>query len=155
MPGLRVRLSREPDDRIALQSPYDRAFVDGLKQAIPYAGRVWESERKLWVIWLLYETDLLTYLRNVGAQVQDDRTGAHTPVAVPAMPEDLRQAFDTLHLAYTAPLGAAEAVYRFWSKHTHPDLGGDVTLFHAVNDAIQTIRHYLDPQEVSGDELPF
>ena len=137
------------------RSPQKGTLVDGLKQAIPYSARAWESDRKLWVIWPLYATELETYLRQVGAQVQDDRTGAQAPVAVPPMPEDLRRAFATLHLASTAPLGAAEAVYRFWSKHTHPDLGGDVTVFHGVNDAIQVIRHYLDPKDTPDDDLPF
>lgn len=156
MAGLRVRLITEDDDRLALQSPFDRLFVDGLKHAIPYSGRAWDSERKVWLIVLLYESDLLDYLRQVGAQVQDDRRGPQTVTVVPAMPEDLRQAFETLHLASTAPLGAAEAVYRFWTKHMHPDHGGDVTLFHAVNDAIAIIRHYLDPKEDPDDtELPF
>ena len=157
MAVLRVRLSSEADDRIALQSPYDRAFVDGLKQAIPYAGRVWESDRKIWVIWPLYQQDLLDYLRQVGAQVQDDRQTAHMPASVPAMPEDLKQGFDTLHLAYTAPLGLAEMAYKFWSRYVHPDMGGDVAQFHAVNDAITTIRHYLSTKEDTDvdDQLPF
>jgi hypothetical protein len=156
MAQLRVRLSSEPEDRIALQSPYDRAFVDGLKAAIPYAARAWESDRKIWVIWPLYQQELLAYLRDVGAQVQDDRETAHTPTQVPAMPEDLAQAFATLHLAPTAPLGAADAVFKFWARHCHPDVGGDPELFRAANDAIQIIRRYLDPQEQpDDDEIPF
>lgn len=157
MTALRVRLSTEPEDRIALQSPYDRAFVDGLKAAIPYAARAWDSERKVWIVWPLYQQDLLDYLRSVSAQVQDDRTTAPTltPTQIPAMPEDLAQAFATLHLAPTAPLGAAEAVFKFWSRHCHPDVGGDTALFLAANDAIQVIRRYLDPQEDPDDDLPF
>jgi hypothetical protein len=156
MAALRVRLSTEPEDRIALQSPYDRAFVDGLKSAIPYAARAWESDRKIWVIWPLYQQDLLDYLRSVGAQVQDDRETRHTSTPVPAMPEDLAQAFATLHLAPTAPLGGAEAMFKFWARHCHPDVGGDPALFRAANDAIQTIRRYLDPQEIpDDDDIPF
>ena len=102
-----------------------RAFVDGLKAAIPYAARAWESDRKIWVIWPLYQQDLLDYLRAVGAQVQDDRETAHAPTPMPAMPEDLAQAFATLHLAPTAPLGGAEAMFKFWARHCHPDVGGD------------------------------
>jgi hypothetical protein len=157
MAALRVRLSTEPEDRIALQSPYDRAFVDGLKTAIPYAARAWDAERKVWLVWPLYQQELLDYLRAVGAQIQDDRHKADTPAhtAVPAMPEDLAQAFATLHLAPTAPLGAADAVFKFWSRHCHPDVGGDPALFRAANDAIQIIRRYLDPQEPDDDDLPF
>ena len=155
MAALRVRLSSEPEDRIAIQSPYDRAFVDGLKAAIPYAARAWESDRKIWVIWPLYEQDLLDYLRSVGAQVQDDRETARAPTQVPPMPDDLAQAFATLHLAPTAPLGGAEAMFKFWARHCHPDVGGDPHLFRAANDAIQTIRRYLNPQETPEDAIPF
>jgi hypothetical protein len=157
MTALRVRLSTEPEDRIALQSPYDRAFVDGLKAAIPYAARAWDAARKVWIIWPLYEQDLLDYLRSVSAQVQDNRESAHAPSQVPAMPADLAQAFATLHLAPTAPLGAADAVFKFWAKHAHPDVGGDPAQFRAAGDAIQIIRRYLDPQEMTDDTdpLPF
>ena len=71
------------------------------------------------------------------------------------MPEDLAQAFATLHLAPTAPLGAADAVFKFWAHHCHPDVGGDPALFRAANDAIQTIRRYLDPQEDPDADIPF
>ena len=72
------------------------------------------------------------------------------------MPEDLAQAFATLHLAPTAPLGAADAVFKFWARHCHPDVGGDPAQFRAANDAIQIIRRYLDPQErpMTTDQSP-
>jgi hypothetical protein len=73
-------------------------------------------------------------------------------VAAPPMPEDLREAFDALYLAYSAPLCVAEGSYRALSKYFHPDKGGDVAQFHQVNDAIAIIRHYLDPQD---ETIPF
>jgi hypothetical protein len=155
MAALRVRLTSEPDGRTCVESPYHQGLIEQLKATIPLVSREWHNERKRWLVSALYVTDLLTMLHGLGAQVSDDRAEAHPPVALPAMPEDLAQAFTTLHLAPTAPLGAAEAVFKFWARHCHPDVGGDPALFRAANDAIQTIRRYLDPQEEEDDDIPF
>lgn len=156
---MRVRLTLETDDAVAMKSPYDRAFVEGLKQALPWDGRSWDAQRKLWLVSPLYVRDLLAYLRQVGAEIQDDRPVAVTVVPPPPMPPELREAFDVLYLAYTAPLCVAEGSYRALSKHYHPDKGGDPHAFHCVNDAMTTIRRYLDPkpefQEDDNDDLPF
>jgi hypothetical protein len=150
---MRVRLTLEPDDRICLESPYDAAFVESLKRALDYGGRQWEPTRRRWLISALYAEELLAFLRQYGCQIHDDRTPAHSgmPTPLPPMPEDLRLAFDVLHLAYTAPLCVADASYRALSKYYHPDHGGDVTLFHAITDAIAVVRSHLDPK----DPIPF
>ena len=155
MAALRVRLTSEMDDRVCIESPYHQGLIEQLKATIPLGAREWNNDRRRWLVSALYVTDLLTLLHGLGASVSDERAEAQTPVAIPAMPEDLAQAFATLHLAPTAPLGAAEAVFKFWAKQVHPDTGGEAALFLAANDAIQTIRRYLDPQETPDDDLPF
>jgi hypothetical protein len=155
MSALRVRLTSEPDARVCIESPYHQGLIEQLKATIPLGSREWNNDRKRWLVSALYVSDLLTMLQSLGAQVQDDRQTTDTPTPLPAMPEDLAQAFATLHLAPTAPLGAADAVFKFWSRHCHPDVGGDPALFRAANDAIQIIRRYLDPQEPDDDDLPF
>jgi hypothetical protein len=140
-----------------MESPYDRDFVEGLKLHIDYGGRSWDPARKRWIVSALYTDVLLRYLTQVGAQVQDDRAPqAQALAAVPAMPAELKTAFDDLHLAYTAPLGAAEAVYKFFARHWHPDVGGNQDDFCRINDAIQVIRRYLDPKDDDLDaDIPF
>ena len=152
---MRVRLTTEPDGNVCLESPYDRAFVDGLKAAIEYDGRSWVPERKRWVIRALYIDTLLAYLQQSTTSIQDDREHGNL-LPVPPVPEDLRAAFDTLYLTYTAPLGIAEVAYKFLARHSdHADVGGTLS-FHALNDAIATIRRYLDPQEEdNNDAIPF
>ena len=73
------------------------------------------------------------------------------------MPPELRTAFDGLYLAYNAPLYVAEQVYKALSKLYHPDMGGQAEHFHQINDAIDTIRRYLDPKPTDNDEddIPF
>lgn len=153
---MKVRLTTDPDERICLESPFDRPFVDGLKQAIDYGGRAWDAQRKRWLVSALYAADLLAYLQRVGVEVQDDRAQAGAMVPLPPMPEELRTAFDGLFLAYTAPLCVAEASFKALAKYWHPDKGGSPDDFNRVNTAIQVIRSYLDPKEEAYDDpIPF
>lgn len=156
--GIAVRLTTEHNGDICLQSPYDRQFVEDLKFSIPYDARSWDPTRRRWIILALYTDDLLSFLTDAGATVQDDRESvtARTMTATPAMPRNLRHAFDVLHLAYTAPLGGAEAMFKFLARHsTHDDVGGPIN-FHAINDAISTIRSYLNPKSDDADDsIPF
>lgn len=147
---VRVRLTTENPDQVCLQSPYSAELVDRIKSAIPYSGRAWDSSRKVWLVSMLFVPDLMQLLADLRAQVMDDRIQVLPQVLeLPPMPDDLREAFDTLHLAYTAPLGAAEAVYRFWAKQTHTDVGGNPEQFRAASEAITVIRRYLDPKEAA------
>jgi hypothetical protein len=159
---MRVRLTSEPNGAICLESPYDRTFVEGLKRALDYGGRAWDPGRKRWIVSALYAEALLQYLHAVGASIQDDREGegSHAVAALPPMPADLKEAFDALFLAYTAPLCVAEGSYRALSKYFHPDKGGNQTDFHRVNDAIDIVRKYLDPQpetiyDPNDEDIPF
>ena len=89
----------------------------------------------------LYAADLLAFLQQVGAEVLDDRPPM--PGTVPAMPDDLKAAFDILHVQYSAPLGACEASYKFFATHYHPDHQGNPEDMLVINDAIAVIRKYL------------
>lgn len=152
---IRARLTSDPDGSICLESTYDRTFVECLKRDIPYDGRRWDPDRKRWIVSALYAAELVHFLHSYGATIQDDRDGiaAEALQAIPAMPADLKEAFDALHLQYTAPIGAAEAVWRFMNKHFHPDKGGSGEECLLFNDAIETIRHYLNPP--IEDDIPF
>src|SRR5262245_50680622 len=148
---MRVRLTSDPDDAVCLESAYDRDFVEDLKHAIDHGGRKWDPERKRWIITALYVADLLQFLTQQGAQIQDDRTPATSMAPRPPMPDDLREAFAVLHLASTAPLCVAEASFKALSKYYHPDRGGAPEQFCAIGDAIDVVRHYLDPKPEGSD----
>lgn len=155
---MRVRLTTEADGRICLESPFDRAFVESLKLALDYGGRDWDAARKRWIISVLYADVLVQFLQNYGAIIIDDREVPQPQdqlqlTAPPPMPLELRDAFDCLFLAYGAPLCVAVSAYKALAKYHHPDKGGDPAAFHAVNDAIAIIRHYLDP--LNEDEFLF
>lgn len=157
---MRVRVTTEPDGDLCMESAYAADFVADFKAAIPSHGRQWHPDRKRWRISALYTVELLAFLAS--HQVQDDRTPTGVPENSPRppMPEDLRAAFDTLHCAYTAPLGAAEAVYKFLVRHsTHEDVQDGHIDFHGLSAAITTVRRYLNPprdsEEHDDDTLPF
>ena len=150
---MRVRLTTALDEQIEMESPYDAAFVAAFKAAIPPHGRAWDGERKRWAVSLLYLDELLTFVHQwPGCQVQDARQAEGRARELPPMPDDLREAFDTLALAYHAPLCVAEASYRAWAKACHPDMGGDPEQMQAASRAIAVIRRYLDPKD---DDIPF
>jgi hypothetical protein len=164
---MRVRLtSADPADPqgaggVWLESPYDAVFVQELKAAIPYHGRQWDSAHKRWGITSLYLDTLMAFLTHWGVEIRDDRSAQDqlAQALIPPMPADLKDAFDSLFLAYTAPLCVAEGAYRALSKYWHPDRsGGHLEDFHRVNDAIETIRTYLDPQAEASygrqDDIP-
>jgi hypothetical protein len=147
-----------------MESPYEPGFVQTFKGNIPSSGRKWLPDRKRWLVSALYIPELLALLRHIDAEVQDDRvTSEGVPVALPPMPPDLKAAFDILHLQYTAPLGAAEAVYKFFARYWHPDVGGTHEDCALLNQAIATIRQYLAPCPVPpvpeegdhDDDIPF
>jgi hypothetical protein len=141
---MRVRLTGEPDGAIALEATYRdwEPVLTQFKLDIPYDGRRWDAARKRWIVTALYAADLLTFLQQVGAEILDDRP-TMPGTAIPAMPDDLKAAFDTLHLQYDAPLGACEATYKFFAKHYHPDHQGNLDAMVAINQAIEIIRRYL------------
>lgn len=156
---MRVRLTLEADDAICMESPYEARFVTEFKAALPWDGRTWQADRKRWIVSALYAVELLDFLQHYGAQIQDDRTPVPTTgaaVILPPMPNDLREAFDILHLQYTAPLCVAEGSFKALVKYHHPDVGGEVALFHQVAEAIEVVRHYLNPKDdFDDDTIPF
>lgn len=144
---MRARITTEPDGGLCLETSYQAAFVQALKTAIPWDRRTWDAARKRWSVSVLYADDLLRLLTDFHATVFDERCPHHEEAltVVPPMPPELRDAFDALFLAYTAPLCVAVAAYRALSQIHHPDHGGEAHQFRTVQTAIATIRQYLDP----------
>lgn len=63
--------------------------------------------------------------------------------------QELDAAYAALYLRPSAPLWAAEAVYRAAVKLTHPDVGGAHEHAVAVNAAIETIRQHQQLRSAS------
>ena len=94
---MRVRLTTNDAGDVLLESPY-RDFEpvrEEFKSAIPRHGRRWDGEQRRWVIGPLYADDLLDFLAQHGARIQDDRQRAHDTPRLP-MPGELQNALTAL-----------------------------------------------------------
>lgn len=130
-----------PDDRVVLKSPYDPALVEALKMAIPWAYREWDAAAKVWRIDAAWEDVLLHVLECTHITVVDKRP--RLPLPAPAPPA-LSEACTRLYVTPDAPVPVAEAAYKALARLYHPDVGGDVQLMQALNDAIQTFKSYAE-----------
>lgn len=153
-----ARLTSDPDGQLVLESPYDPGFVGSLKDAVPHGYRVWDTQRKRWLLSPLYLDELRKVCGTYHLQLIDDRPEAKMETALTIspyanMPDDLRDAFTCLTLAPAAPLCVAEAAYKALAKVFHPDnrATGDHETAARLVAAIETIRGYFAPQ----DDIPF
>ena len=149
---MRARLTEEPDGRLCLETPYHQALVAEIK-LLPYGMRVWDPERRRWLISALYAAEILSALAHYSFEVHDARDPAATAMqpdgaalwAPAGMPADLSAAFYQLGLNGEAPLELAEHAWKWWLRWYHPDVNGtgeDATA-KKLNEAILTIRRYL------------
>lgn len=103
------------------------------------------SDLYYWLHWT-FESSCITWLdeaphnRTYGQRAYGSYRAQDTAVST------LDAAYAALHLRPSAPLWAAEAVYRAAVKVHHPDAGGSHELAVGVNRAIETIRHH-QPKE--------
>lgn len=50
-------IDTDPSGKIVLHTPYNKAFVDALKETIPSAYRSWDNEKKVWIVDESYRKD--------------------------------------------------------------------------------------------------
>lgn len=63
---LHVSLKPEPGSNdLALESPYDAAFVEAFKQAVPGTGRRWDKDGKRWLISPAYAPAVIALVKRV------------------------------------------------------------------------------------------
>jgi len=132
------------------------SILDRFKATMPPDSRVFDGERKLWVVnhayeerlemWLYatFEVDAISDERpRVGRRSSSSSSGRqrHEPPPKAGQPlSTLSQAYKTLHLADDAPLAVVEASWRVLSKQNHPDAGGTEAGQKAINAAVALIR---------------
>lgn len=141
----RARLTDHTAHLFTLHSTYDRQFVEDLKTTIHYSDRSWDKGNLCWLISKYCKQAVLALLGTHGYSVEDLSQDASpvAPMGEAEIPEDLARAFATLYLAPSCPLKAAEIMYKGLSRLVHPDVGGNIHAFYAINDAIDTIRKHL------------
>jgi hypothetical protein len=132
-------LSVGDDKRLVLRSQYDPEVLDAFKDAIPRDSRVWDKAARVWRVDPDWGDVLVQVLTECGTTVIDKRP----PVARSAtVSPQLQAACDRLEITPHAPLFIAEAVYKAWARHLHPDVGGDTARMQQLNEDMQTFKAF-------------
>lgn len=139
---------REPH-QVTVITPFVQAFVEELKDAIPYRSRSFDPEFRTWTVRQPYVDPALEIaaqhfdgMRRLYAEQPTTETG-HT------IEECLRRVRlfyceeSTLYLIHGAPWPIIQAAYRATAKLAHPDTGGSNQEMTRVNLAYETLcqRH--------------
>ena len=133
---------------VRLITPFDRAFVDALKEAIPWRHRDFDGSTKTWTIHEPYDSEALQLaldyyddMEEVFTQAGVEREIANafkTHVCItkeaPGTPHEvseclrrvrhMHQEFAVLYLLPGAPWSVIQAAYRALVKLVHPDVAG-------------------------------
>lgn len=160
----RLRTVYHPDfgRMVAIVSPYLPTFVEDIKYQMPYPDRVWDQQRKIWLVVPKLQQFAETILRRHYSQVVwDDRICQDLPSEEPPPPpptEDPRinrdrafrrgaaseEDWKILQLHPGACREVAVAAYRALSAKYHPDRGGDETTMQLVNAAWGRIKRLFE-----------
>ncbi len=124
-----------------------RALLDAFKRAFPIPGqRTFHPASKEWSLPLSKRPVLGAWLMtNFGPDavqwLDDEREPERERPNSTAM-ASIDAAYDAMQLRRGAPLGLAEAAYRWWSRQYHPDAGGTHEAFVSLGQAIDVIREH-------------
>ena len=108
-----------PDGATVFRVPYDKKWVDGVKNMVPASARAWDKYTKAWTIAPPFGALVLNFTREVFGHVDTD--GASEP---PRRPEPIRRADSSLaalHPPPSAPPSLVDAAYRLLAREHHPD----------------------------------
>jgi hypothetical protein len=133
------------DERFALRTPYDAAFVEALKIAVPFAYREWDKDKKAWYIAHEWDAIVRQLVEDHGGQVIDKRP--QVPAAA-VIPGPLQEACALLCVTPDAPVSVAEAAFKALAKRHHPDIGGETEMMQRLNNALATFKAFTE-------EVPF
>lgn len=126
---------------LELVTPYNKHYVELLKDQIPAEFRTYDPVTKVWVIHQPYQLEGLHLFRRYfpTGTISDKRaTGSASRPAsdrqVAVTPREV------LFLLPNAPTELISAAYKTLSRLYHPDLGGDVGQMQRINQAYDQIR---------------
>ncbi len=108
-------------------------------QDLPHDWRYYVQEERAWWISARGMATLRGYILNY------DDAESIRPRQRAALPPEVAEAYRTLHLRESAPLGVARAVYRALAKEVHPDTVGDHEAMRRLNGAYACLCDWLAP----------
>jgi len=122
---------------IMLKTPFVADFIDELKYTVPAKYRIWEPQKKVWLIDSYYVDEVRELVDEYFPDAETiDLARAAIARRTPGAPQWAR----TLFVQPNAPKAVIEAAYKALSKQYHPDLGGSEQLMKQLNNAIEQAR---------------
>lgn len=157
----RIRIVYHPEygQMVVISAPYSPTFVEDVKYQMMYPDRVWDHQRKVWLVATRLKQFAETILRRHYSQViWDDRICPDLPSEEPPPTEDPKidrdrafrrgavseEDWKILQIQPRACREVAQAAYRALSVKHHPDRGGDETTMQLVNAAWGRIKKLFE-----------
>lgn len=127
------------DEEVRFITPYDRAFVEALKEAVPYEHRWFDGESKTWLVSKKWSPVALVVARDhfdtmIELHVSAPATSAPPPSSSSARSHSVEECLRrvralfreeaTLYLLPHAPEPVVRAAFRALARTTHPDVAG-------------------------------
>ncbi|MDQ3694291.1 MAG: hypothetical protein M3464_11775 [Chloroflexota bacterium] len=126
------------DGAVTVHFPYDKQFIERLKDTVPARYRTYCPPAKAWTVHEPYRDRVIAMLVQWFPDVRWRRRTESRPAPTPIRALD--QAFADLHLLPSAPPTLVEAAFRTMAKTAHPDKGGNEELMRRLNAAVETLR---------------
>jgi hypothetical protein len=142
-PGIRIWWDQDLE-AYRMVTPYNKAFLELFKAAIPGSDRAWDDSSKTWSFTEKYLQGVVALTEKVfGGKAtvisKDQSQKATTPPSMASSPLDkvILQFFRAL------PFEAAQKAYRIAAVSLHPDHGGDMEKMTALNSAWSRLEKEL------------
>jgi len=142
MPQPKVRIWWDRDlQGYYVETPYSRAFVEGLKLVVPASDRGWDPASKIWTITERFFPAIKVAAErifpgqvNILTREQAEKATAPSAVKIKTLNEVL------LDFVLLLPNDALQKAYRVAAMTLHPDRGGDMEKMSRLNALWQRIE---------------
>ena len=126
-------LKSEKPGWVCVVTPFIEDFVDELKERIAPSHRLWDPDKKWWLVNENYLEELIEIVQSHFDEVSSDLVESTTqPMA--------GGPYATMFLLPGAPQELVKSAYRLLSFAWHPDKGGTTEQMSKLNLAYETIR---------------
>lgn len=139
---------------LVVHTPFNRAFVDALKEELPRSYRRWSPGDRAWKVIVFAFKDLITILEEHFPDYQIDYSAEAIAVIEQKHPRYFKDGgygvtrspgsgstpHDTLFIQKNAPMCVIVAAYKALSRENHPDMGGDRDSMAKINNAFDEIK---------------
>lgn len=116
---------------VKVVTPYNKSFVQDLKDEIPPGHRMWDAALKCWYVNDVYLDELITCVKHFYKNVETDLLQSEAPAGTGPYAE--------LHLLSSAPNELIKKAYQLLAFKAHPDSGGSDAAFKKLNGAYEVI----------------